>query len=138
MKLDLDYLRLILQTIEDHEFSQMNSFLLLQKLELPIQCTSTVDCDNPRHNEFDKFIKHIQNLLDLGSISGKPGFAINHNNSITFVLTNYCLTIEGTKLLESMKNDTLWNKIKSNLQVISFETLKTMPALALQLLLKIK
>lgn len=44
------------------------------------------------------------------------------------------LTLNGHRLLESMRNDTLWNKVKKTAASLGIESLKQIPGLSIKLL----
>lgn len=134
MKLDLDYIKQILQTIEDSNLDYVELSLLLEKFKV----------DQNSQEEIAKLKKHLTDLMDLNCIRSDDEEFFRKQVSGRLVIfipkttSQISLTIEGHKLLDAMRNDNLWNKIKSNLQVISLETLKTLPAMAIQILLTTK
>ena len=135
MKLDLDYIKQILQTIEDSNSDYVKLSSLLEKFKV----------DQNSQEEIAKLRKHLMDLKDLDCVkSDSESLGFRESVSGNYVRISLApgvriaLKFEGHKLLDAMRNDTLWNKIKSNLQVISLETLKTLPALAIQLLLTTK
>lgn len=64
---------------------------------------------------------HLAQLHDAGFIRGKRDTIID-------------LTFSGHQLIEAMRSDTLWNKIKSGMKAFGIEGLKQVPALAIQIL----
>lgn len=68
---------------------------------------------------------------------------VDNGNGVTFigevgtegvVVRLKGLSFSGHKLLEAMRNDTLWSKIKSNASTVGVEGLKQIPAIALELI----
>ena len=124
MKLDYELIQSILEKIE----SESDGF---SRCSIPKSEYS----DSDEH--FKKFLKlsyHYKILIENGFVDGKvlesSSFGGNYPVSISFS----GLTLAGHKLLESMQNETLWNKVKENLQGVGVEGLKQIPSLAIQLL----
>ncbi len=57
-------------------------------------------------------------------------------NILTIGNTKYWLTMRGYQLLESVNNDTLFNKITAGIKNIGIDTLRQIPSLALEYLAK--
>lgn len=64
-------------------------------------------------------------LIEEGFIKGQTGID-------SYVVVD--LYLSGHQLLESMRNDTLWHKIKSELKETGVESLKQIPGLSITLL----
>lgn len=69
---------------------------------------------------------------DFGIFTGMNGHIIINSSVGTRI------TLNGSQLLESLKNDTIWSKTKTALKEISVDTLKQIPSLALSWLISIK
>ncbi len=137
MRLDLEYIKQILQIIEDDDNNDMVSLGHIKS-----EITSFNSSNTTSDLELKKLRKHLHDLRDLGCIScDSPNLGFRESvsgNQICITANDsvrYRMTFLGHKLSDSMKNDTLWNKIKSNVQIITLETLKTLPALAIEMLL---
>ena len=130
MKLDLEYIKQILQIIEDSEIDSIKVVSVLDKFDLP---SGMMYPGNDKYIDACKLKKHLSHLIELGFVSTSTSNDIfMTGNDGVGVMTNpkIALTVFGHQLLESL-NDTIWNKIKSNFGTITKETLKQIPALAL-------
>lgn len=118
MKLDYQLLKDILTFIESDKNAHAHSRFILD------------DGDLEKHfsgHSMTTVTYHFQILNDDGLIHGFRKFSSGPGYS--------CLTAQGHRVLESMKNDTLWNKIKDGALSSGIDSLKQIPALAVQMLL---
>lgn len=118
MKLDYQLLKDILIFIESDENAHAQSHFILD------------DGDLEKYFSAHSMITvtyHFQILNDDGLIHGFRKFSSGPGYS--------CLTAQGHRVLEGMKNDTLWNKIKDGALSSGIDSLKQIPALAVQMLL---
>lgn len=111
MKLDYDFIKNILSAME-----QNDSYLIAN-----IDLANVVGIDLKKVEDRNKFIGHIK-LLGEGSLIACDneqvtnfGFVSNPSPSgmTEISRTNYRLTNEGHKFLESLKDDTFFNKCKN-------------------------
>lgn len=129
MKLDLDYVKKLLNTINDCDDDRVSLGYLFENL-----------VTEPDENDMQgkKLRHHLTILRGAGFImSSSPdlGFRTVLDGSFVCAMNaTYWPTMEGYKLLESMNNDTLFNKIKGGLSYFGIETLKQIPALTITLL----
>ena len=127
MKLDLDYIKLLLNTINDCESDRVSMAYLLEKMNIE-------ESENDLQEK--KLRPHLFILYNAGFIDASVnhlGFREGANGTLLCVTnTTYWPTMEGYKLLESLNNDTLFHKIKSGLKTIGVETLRQIPALAIE------
>lgn len=125
MKLDIDYIKRILIEMENADTVIVYSKDLFEALNTEA---------SQQDESMEKFIKHILDLRDLGAIVSKNhdmGFIYGANGHLAIYNTWYRLTPEGQRLLDVMKNDNWWTKIKSMGKEITFDTLKQAPAIIL-------
>ncbi len=127
MKLDLDYIKVLLNAINDCDDDRVELGYLID----------TIKGENVPENEFNikKLRLHLSILCsaafletsnyNLGFMEGAYG-DITCNSNVKF-----WPTMAGYQLLESMNNDTLFNNITEGLKNIGVDTLKQIPALAL-------
>ena len=106
MKLDYDFIKQILLTMEDYDKHEIENFELMKRLDIT------------NDNE-DKFIGHILILGDNGFIDSSNlkhpyGFArISRGDVYQIINDNYRITAHGYDFLDILKNDTVLNKIKN-------------------------
>ena len=124
MNLDLDLIKEILKKIRN-ECDGFNTFCIEGKYE-----TGT-------ENEWKNHVTlayHYKILFDNYFAEGKVQ-ELCCGETIPQYIYYKALTLEGHKLLDSMLNDTLWNKIKSKLiKPLGIESLKQIPGLAIGVL----
>lgn len=129
MKLDLDYVKKLLNTINDCDDDRISLGYLFENL---------VTGPDENNMQEKKLRHHLTILHEAGFImSSSPDLGFRTVLDGSFVCaTNatYWPTMDGYKLLESMNNDTLFNKIKSGFTYFGIETLKQIPALTIELL----
>ena len=85
---------------------------------------------------FDKFAYHARILIDNEFIDGKVHAQGFGGNNVIFSVDYFGLKLQGHQLLESMQNEGVWEKIKSNAQSLGVEGLKKIPGLAIALLFR--
>jgi len=105
MKLDYDFIKKILLTMEEYEEHSIRAHILMKKLNI-----------NSKTGK-DKFIGHILILGDNGAIDcdyaeHKYGLVYFINGNYDILNVNYRLTAKGYEFLEILKNDTAFNKVK--------------------------
>ncbi len=91
--------------------------------------------------QVDKFIGHLKILADLSSIEcddARLGFRNQHPSGFVMSEVKYRLTSTGYELLEAIQDNTLLDKIKNSIKNVTTDTIKQIPALAVQLLLQLK
>jgi hypothetical protein len=81
-----------------------------------------------------KYGYHLRLLISSGLIEqiGKEQRMLSGHYYLQYI----GLTLSGHKLLDSMRNETIWNKIKDNAKLMGIEGLKQIPALAIDLFIK--
>jgi hypothetical protein len=115
MKLDWDVIRELLEKIETHDrFSEWESFSANQY-------SSTRD---------KALTEHCELLFESGFIEGRK----LSTRDLTEIACQR-LKLSGHVLLESMRSDTMWNKIKDIAKGLGVEGLKQIPALAIKLIM---
>lgn len=132
MKMDLDYIKKLLNILNDCDDDRVE----LNYLYTTLQISS-----NSESRPLEKKLRHHLFLLyEAGFIEATTnslGFKETVNgNILTIGNTRYWLTMKGYQLLESINNDTLFNKITAGIKNIGIDTLKQMPSLALEYLAK--
>lgn len=131
MKLDIDYIERILNAFKDCDNNDFPSLNYLME---------TLNINDARSIVELRF--HLYLLKDGGFLESKSSdFGISNGMNGDLIINKSVgsrLTFSGHNLLESIGNETLWNKTKAGLKEISVETLKQIPALALNWLISIK
>ena len=126
MKLDYELLRNILEHIEEVTDGQERHTVSRDTfLDSPVQCGS-----------FDILAYHFDVLCLNGFVEGTVLRSALRGHRVATNVDYFSLTFEGHKLLDSMRNETMWNNIKSRAQTFGVEGLKQIPALAISLLTK--
>ncbi len=130
MKLDLDYIKVLLNTINDCDDDRVSLNYLFEAMQISPKNDDNLAEKKLRHHLFilyqAQFIEtSADNLGFKETVSG---------NLICMGNVKYWPTMNGYKLLESMNNDTLFNKILSGLSNFGIETLKQIPAIAIDIL----
>jgi len=77
---------------------------------------------------------HYKVLCENGFVSGKVIESASNEGNYPVAVMWTGLTLSGQKILEAMENDTLWTKIKGNLSSVGVESLKQIPAFAIEIL----
>jgi len=127
MKLDLEFIKQILQVIEDNDSSLTTNDELMSGLNIKKNCEL---------KELDRLLNHIDDLKDIDCIETNSTSIGWNNDGYQFCLYGtYRITHNGRDLLEAMKNDTWWNKIKSTSKDITLETLKQAPSIIISTIL---
>lgn len=109
MKLDYNFIKEILLTMEEYDKHEIYSYELWQK----IGAMDSKQCIN--NDIFDKLIGHIKILSDNNCIKSKNddfGVKLGINKQIITYNTPYRLTAQGYEFLDVLKNDTAFNKVK--------------------------
>ena len=127
MKLDLDYIKVLLNTINDCESDRVSMAYLFENMNIE-------ESENDLQEK--KLRHHLSILYNAGFIEASNhslGFREGLDGTLLCVTNaTYWPTMEGYKLLESLNNDTLFHKIKGGLKTIGVETLRQIPALAIE------
>lgn len=131
MKLDLDFVKTLLNTINDCENDRVSLGYLFDNIKQ----------ENIDNDLFEQKMRHHITLLCaagfLMSSSSELGFKTCASGELLCSThTTYWPTLPGYQLLESLNNDTLFNKITKGLQNIGIDTLRQIPALALDYIAK--
>lgn len=108
MKLDYDYIKKILLTMEDYENHQIDSYILMQMLGIRNENNQIDDA------LLDKFIGHLKLLADnqfIVSSSSTLGFRTGMDGSTIMANALYRITSRGYEFLDVLKNDTILKKV---------------------------
>ena len=120
MKLDLDYIKEILTQIENVADG-------ISEQEVKVSETSPAEVKRQAY--------HYRILLDADLIDGRILDAGSRDGRAEFILYRG-LTIHGHQALEAMRNDTIWNKVKSLVKSAGVAGVEKIPGLAIELFLK--
>ncbi len=115
MKLDYDLIKEIMLYIESNSDGENEVWVDVK--DLPLGCSQ-------EKIDYHLNILGDDDLLILGNYGGLAGS-----------LPVYRLTAEGHRVLETIKNDNLWNKIKADVLDGGRGELKNIPALVIKLIL---
>jgi len=128
MKLDIDYIKEILTKIENVDSDRIRLGELMKSF----------DIKDDENEKFSKLYLHLRILYDEGFLeTTSNSFPIKEGANEH---TNYNsgakigITLNGYRLLDSLRSDKLSVKIKDTLKNIGIESLKQIPALAIKLL----
>ena len=125
MKLDYELLRTILEHIEEATDGQERHTISRETFpDSAIQCVS-----------FDVLAYHFDILCLNEFVAGGVLRSSLGGHKVATNIDYFNLTFEGHKLLDCMRNKTLWNNIKSQVKELGVEGLKKIPALAISLLI---
>lgn len=128
MKMDFDYIKNLLNILNDCDNDRVELNYLYDTLQIPSDPESCLLEKKLRH--------HLFLLYEAGFIEATTnslGFKETVNGHILSIgNTRYWLTMRGYQLLESINNDTLFNKITTGIKNIGIDTLKQIPSLALE------
>ena len=109
MKLDYTYIKRLLTTMEEYPGHEIESYKFWELIGL-------FDSEKNYSNEMlDKFIGHMKILTDecfIESSSNNFGLILNRGQLFTST-AKYRITARGYEFLDILKNDTVFNKIKS-------------------------
>jgi hypothetical protein len=112
MKIDQDYLKDILSTFEDADTAaiELSCFQPLMDLDM------------------EKFIFHIKILEDQYFVESRDGnddlgFIYTLDGSVHWANNHLRLTASGHEFIEALKNEQVWETIKTNFKDSSAETL---------------
>lgn len=118
MKLDLDLIKEILESIEQDSDG-------ITSVQIAIDERSAQDEKRKAY--------HYRLLIECGIIDGKIRNVGSFDGQAEWIGYKG-LTMMGHQVLDGMRNDTLWNKIKDGVLQAGVSGLKQIPALALKLL----
>ena len=112
MKIDIDYIKMLLNDFEECDSAYLNSLFLRKYLT---------------KNE-NKFIFHWEILQDKGLVSGANGKVVNiiqHglNDYIFIGGINLRLTDQGHQFYEALKDEEILEKLKSNVKSFSIDSM---------------
>ncbi len=116
MKLDYDLIKIILEEIERKSDGQKTVWMCASK----IQGTFSQE----------QIDYHLQILEDDNLV-----YIEDRNKGVVGSTAINRLTAEGHRVLEAMKNDTIWNKIKGGVLERGREGLKQIPSLFISMVL---
>ncbi len=108
MKLDYDYIKQILLTMENYENHQIDSYELMRRLGIRNENNQTDDI------LLDKFIGHLKLLADnqfIVSSSNTLGFKTGIDGTVIMANALYRITSHGYEFLDVLKNDTILKKV---------------------------
>ena len=107
MKLDYEYLKKILTTMEEQNEYYIYASELMKNV---YNAENRLDIDH-------KFVGHIKVLFDIGCIEAEQGrgtgFSLTPNRGFIFADLPYRMTAKGYEFLDMLKNETIFNKIKN-------------------------
>lgn len=107
MKLDYEYLKKILITMEEQEDYYIHASKLMKKI---YNAKNSSDID-------PKFVGHIKVLFDIDCMEAEEGkgtgFTLLPNGGFIFADLPYRMTAKGYEFLDMLKNETIFNKIKN-------------------------
>lgn len=134
MKLDLDYIKKLLNIMNECEEDQVQLRYLFSQLKKVYPIT-----DNLTEDLLEKKLRnHLYILFEAGYIQSSTmdlGFKTCLSGEVICNSSaRYWFTMDGYKLLESINNDTLFNKLKSGISYLGIETLKQIPAITIELI----
>lgn len=124
MKLDYDLIKQILERIETDTDGVSRHTILKSEYE----------GDEEQWTEFKALAYHYKILINNGFVDGEVLEIVIQGHRVPTNIDFFALTLDGHKLLDSMRNETLWNKVNDKLQGVGVEGLKQIPSLAIQLL----
>jgi|GEM_PF-3402911 len=81
-------------------------------------------------------VYHFDILADDNLIKGYKAHTNSMNNDGPLEIKFERLSAEGHRVLEAMKNDTLWNKIKGTAMEAGVNSIKQIPSLAVSMILR--
>lgn len=134
MKIDFEQIKRYLEVIESSDLPVINTVNLFRNLGY----------DARKNEDCHQVIFYMQLLKDQGLIEcvsendndkQNLGFSYTGNSEVIINILNFRLTILGHQSLESINNDTIWDKIKNPIAKLGVEGLKQIPSLAIKLLL---
>lgn len=132
MKLDLDYIKTLLNAINDCNDDRVSMQYLIKALKINMNEEQNLGMKKLRHHLFLLYQSGFleTSTSDLVFLEGSNGMISCMANA------KYWLTMSGYKLQESINNDSLFNNIKKGLKDIEIDTLKKIPSLAIEFLIK--
>lgn len=131
--MQLDYL--CLREILEHVEANSDGFT---DDELTFELNDAAETKKAYHYKIlveEKFLDATVNTYGDFQVDNGDGITfIGEVGTVGVVVRLKGLSFSGHKLLEAMRNDTLWSKIKSNAGTVGVEGLKQIPAIALELI----
>lgn len=125
MKLDFDLIKEILEKVEAGDGFSRNSIL-----------KSEYSDGEEAWQEYMKLAYHYRLLIDdMRLVNGNILTMPFRGGQIPCDISYTGLTAEGHSVLEAMRNDTIWNKLKKGALGLGKEALKQTPALFIKLAL---
>ena len=124
MKLDYDLLKRILEYVEDVADGQERHTVTSHTFT-----NSAIPCES-----FDVLAYHFDILVQNGSVDGQVNRVALRGHRVVTSIDYFNLTLDGHRLLESIRHQTLWNKLRSHAEALGIAGLKQIPALAISLL----
>lgn len=110
MKLDYNFIKKILLTMEEYEEHQIFSYDLMRLLNI------TDDKGVINNQLIDKFIGHIKilgdnNFISCSATDGKFGFSYGAKGDLIITNPKYRITAHGYEFLDVLKRDNILNQI---------------------------
>ena len=125
MKLDYDLLRQILGHVEDVSDGQT-----LREIRPSTQLSTLgVSCES-----FDQLAYHFNILVENDLVTGSVQTLAHRGNKMILGLKYYGLTLVGHQLLDGLRQQGIWSRIKGSAEALGIGGLKQIPALAIALL----
>ena len=126
MQLDYELLHKILEHIESDTDGQERHIITRDSFsKFPPLCES-----------FEILAYHCDILCQNQFVKGEVCRVGLRGHRVVTSIDYFSLTYAGHQLLESMRTETIWNKVKSTANSLGIEGLKQIPALAISLLLE--
>lgn len=105
-----------------------------QKLNEWVESDSLSSSGFPQKS-FDELAYHFDILAEAGFVKGRAERRSFRDDSVILSLRYYGLTLTGHQLLDSMRQQGIWNRVKSSAEVLGIGGLKQIPGLAVALLM---
>ena len=110
MKLDYNFIKKILITMEEYKEHQIYSYDLMKLLNI------TDDKGVINEQQIDKFIGHIKilgdnNFIACSAAGGKFGFSYGANGDLMITNPKYRITAQGYEFLDVLKKDNILSQI---------------------------
>ena len=87
------------------------------------------------YKSFGELAYHFDILAEAGFVKGRAERQSFRGHSVIFSLNYYGLTLTGHQLLDSMRQQGIWNRVKSSAEALGIGGLKQIPGLAVALLM---
>jgi len=122
MRLDIDFIKKILNVMEENNSSYTMLGNLLEALSI----------ETSNDEKLDTLAGHIRLMRDSGFVNciGKDcGFMATLNSTVGAINTGsrYEITLQGYQMLDAMRNDNLMGKIKGYLSEVGISGIKKAP-----------